>query len=103
MLVPSNLFYALIENTEFSYITSMVKALQESAASSVDSVKVANPDNEQLWVEKYAPKSFTELLSDEQTNREVCCDDVICHITYSELLLWHPYLFLTLNNIFSNV
>nr|XP_025678795.1 uncharacterized protein LOC112778717 [Arachis hypogaea] len=26
---------------------------------------------EQLWVEKYAPKSFTELLSDEQTNREV--------------------------------
>lgn len=26
---------------------------------------------EKLWVEKYAPKSFTELLSDEQTNREV--------------------------------
>ncbi|QHO12089.1 3-ketoacyl-CoA thiolase 1, peroxisomal [Arachis hypogaea] len=26
---------------------------------------------EQLWVDKYAPKSFTELLSDEQTNREV--------------------------------
>ncbi|KAJ7546189.1 hypothetical protein O6H91_08G029300 [Diphasiastrum complanatum] len=27
--------------------------------------------NEELWVDKYAPKSFTELLSDEQTNREV--------------------------------
>ncbi|PKA48644.1 hypothetical protein AXF42_Ash021053 [Apostasia shenzhenica] len=27
--------------------------------------------SEQLWVEKYAPCSFTELLSDEQTNREV--------------------------------
>ncbi|KAH7427153.1 hypothetical protein KP509_10G031900 [Ceratopteris richardii] len=27
--------------------------------------------HEALWVEKYAPKSFTELLSDEQTNREV--------------------------------
>ncbi|CAM6015088.1 unnamed protein product [Sphagnum balticum] len=27
--------------------------------------------NESLWVEKYAPRSFTELLSDEQTNREV--------------------------------
>ncbi|XLR03782.1 hypothetical protein S83_069980, partial [Arachis hypogaea] len=26
--------------------------------------------HEQLWVDKYAPKSFTELLSDEQTNRE---------------------------------
>lgn len=28
--------------------------------------------HEQLWVDKYAPNSFTELLSDEQTNREVC-------------------------------
>ncbi|XLU94677.1 hypothetical protein S245_009029, partial [Arachis hypogaea] len=27
--------------------------------------------HEQLWADKYAPKSFTELLSDEQTNREV--------------------------------
>lgn len=27
---------------------------------------------EQLWVDKYAPVSFTDLLSDEQTNREVC-------------------------------
>ncbi|CAK9866614.1 unnamed protein product [Sphagnum jensenii] len=27
--------------------------------------------NESLWVEKYAPRSFTDLLSDEQTNREV--------------------------------
>ncbi|KAK4798444.1 hypothetical protein SAY86_030770 [Trapa natans] len=26
---------------------------------------------EKLWVDKYAPKLFTELLSDEQTNREV--------------------------------
>lgn len=27
--------------------------------------------SEKLWVEKYAPNSFSELLSDEQTNREV--------------------------------
>ncbi|KAL4312022.1 hypothetical protein GQ457_01G023010 [Hibiscus cannabinus] len=27
--------------------------------------------HKQLWVDKYAPSSFTELLSDEQTNREV--------------------------------
>lgn len=27
--------------------------------------------HEQLWVEKYGPKSFTDLLSDEQTNRQV--------------------------------
>lgn len=28
-------------------------------------------EHEDLWVDKYAPHSFTELLSDEQTNREV--------------------------------
>lgn len=27
--------------------------------------------HEKLWVDKYTPKSFTELLSDEHTNREV--------------------------------
>ncbi|KAL2643607.1 hypothetical protein R1flu_011194 [Riccia fluitans] len=27
--------------------------------------------HEKLWVEKYAPKAFTDLLSEEQTNREV--------------------------------
>ncbi|KAG7653069.1 AAA+ ATPase domain [Arabidopsis suecica] len=27
--------------------------------------------HEKLWVDKYSPSSFTELLSDEQTNREV--------------------------------
>jgi chromosome transmission fidelity protein 18 len=33
--------------------------------------------HEKLWVEKYAPKSFTDLLSDEQTNREV---HIYCNI-----------------------
>ena len=37
----------------------------------VEDNMVDSPRHEQLWVEKYAPKSFTELLSDEQTNREV--------------------------------
>lgn len=45
---------------------------------------------EQLWVDKYAPNSFTELLSDEHTNREVChcfhgplshCRNVFHHLT----------------------
>lgn len=27
--------------------------------------------NEKLWVEKYSPNCFTELLSDEKINREV--------------------------------
>jgi hypothetical protein len=30
-----------------------------------------NKNNHDLWVDKYAPKSFTQLLSNEKTNREV--------------------------------
>lgn len=40
--------------------------------------------HEPLWVEKYAPKSFTELLSDEQTNREVC-SFVLCRFCGNNL------------------
>jgi len=36
-----------------------------------------------LWVEKYAPKSFTHLLSEEKLNREVLC----------ALQAWSPYVF----------
>ena len=50
-----------------------VKALQGSFDD--DTVEVvpssAPVTTEKLWVEKYAPSSFTELLSDEKTNREV--------------------------------
>lgn len=46
-------------------------------SSSEDQSEVSLPEkpmmHEQLWVDKYAPNSFTELLSDEQTNREVYC------------------------------
>ncbi|MQL77015.1 hypothetical protein Taro_009412 [Colocasia esculenta] len=58
----------LIERVEREALT---KALQESTTSPADPLHATNPVCEQLWVEKYAPKSFTELLSDEQTNREV--------------------------------
>ena len=49
-----------------------MKALQEST-DSVDreACSVTPLVTEKLWVEKYAPNSFTELLSDEHTNREV--------------------------------
>jgi hypothetical protein len=49
-----------------------MKALQEST-DSVDreACPVTPLVTEKLWVEKYAPNSFTELLSDEHTNREV--------------------------------
>lgn len=50
----------------------MLKALQASAEGQSDMTLPETPVvHEQLWVDKYAPSSFSELLSDEQTNREV--------------------------------
>ncbi|XP_050375424.1 uncharacterized protein LOC126792944 [Argentina anserina] len=52
---------------------AFTRALQ--ASSRVTQSDVILPEtpvlHERLWVDKYAPNSFTELLSDEQTNREV--------------------------------
>ncbi|KAL8128846.1 hypothetical protein V2J09_018001 [Rumex salicifolius] len=51
---------------------SLLKALQASSETQHESL--LNEELvpvEQLWVDKYSPKSFTELLSDEHTNREV--------------------------------
>lgn len=49
-----------------------MKALKEST-DAIDhrACSVTPLVTEKLWVEKYAPNSFTELLSDEHTNREV--------------------------------
>lgn len=50
----------------------MLKALQASSRDQSDVIFPETPVvDERLWVDKYAPHSFTELLSDEQTNREV--------------------------------
>ncbi|KAL8486812.1 hypothetical protein ACS0TY_023487 [Phlomoides rotata] len=56
-----------IEDEEFT------KAMQASVEGDLTEVvpSKAPVTNEQLWVDKYAPSSFTELLSDEKTNREV--------------------------------
>ncbi|KAL3506350.1 hypothetical protein ACH5RR_031732 [Cinchona calisaya] len=50
--------------------------LSKALQASIEGEKVVNSssapvDQEQLWVDKYAPNSFMELLSDEHTNREV--------------------------------
>ncbi|KAL5542552.1 hypothetical protein UlMin_010262 [Ulmus minor] len=48
------------------------KVLQVSSEGQSDMILPESPVvHERLWVDKYAPNSFTELLSDEQTNREV--------------------------------
>uniref|UniRef100_A0A1J3DBC7 Chromosome transmission fidelity protein 18 homolog n=3 Tax=Noccaea caerulescens TaxID=107243 RepID=A0A1J3DBC7_NOCCA len=55
-----------------SEIEAFNKVLQ---TSSEDQNETITPEtsvmHEKLWVDKYSPSSFTELLSDEQTNREV--------------------------------
>ncbi|XP_026387947.1 chromosome transmission fidelity protein 18 homolog [Papaver somniferum] len=51
---------------------ALSKALQDSSGSSTNLIdSPSSVVTEQLWVNKYAPNSFTDLLSDEQTNREV--------------------------------
>ncbi|KAG8096656.1 hypothetical protein GUJ93_ZPchr0013g37500 [Zizania palustris] len=51
---------------------ALAKALLESTETqTVEGCPVTPQVTEQLWVEKYSPNSFTELLSDEHTNREV--------------------------------
>lgn len=53
-------------------IVMMLKALEASSeCQNVLDVIETPIVREQLWVDKYAPTSFTELLSDEHTNREV--------------------------------
>ncbi|KAL2326602.1 hypothetical protein Fmac_025660 [Flemingia macrophylla] len=63
---PINIILERLEQEAFT------KALEASSeGQSVPDVPEAQLVHEQLWVDKYSPKSFTELLSDEQTNREV--------------------------------
>ncbi|XP_024983880.1 chromosome transmission fidelity protein 18 homolog [Cynara cardunculus var. scolymus] len=51
---------------------ALQKALQASVSSQSDANLLGTPVvNERLWVDKYSPNSFMELLSDEHTNREV--------------------------------
>lgn len=66
ILEPVNVLLQRVEQEAFT------KALQASSEGQNDILLPETPVvHEQLWVDKYAPSSFTELLSDEQTNREV--------------------------------
>ncbi|KAG8372753.1 hypothetical protein BUALT_Bualt12G0099600 [Buddleja alternifolia] len=63
---PARVLMQKFEQEEFT------KALQASVEGPTEVVPPKAPvTHQQLWVDKYAPSSFTELLSDEQTNREV--------------------------------
>ncbi|KAF7837327.1 chromosome transmission fidelity protein 18-like protein [Senna tora] len=63
---PINILFEKLEQEAF---TKTLKASTE--CESVPDVPETPVVHEKLWVDKYTPKSFTELLSDEHTNREV--------------------------------
>ncbi|KAK9068723.1 hypothetical protein SSX86_012838 [Deinandra increscens subsp. villosa] len=66
MLEPIGVLMQKVEQAELR------KALEDSVASQIDENLAETPVvTEQLWVDKYSPNSFVELLSDEHTNREV--------------------------------
>lgn len=66
ILEPVDVLLQRLEQEAFT------RALQASSRSQSDVILPETPVvHERLWVDKYAPNSFTELLSDEQTNREV--------------------------------
>lgn len=61
--------HALLEKVEEEMFNQACHAMTEGTSD--ENHVCSQTTSEQLWVEKYAPKSFTELLSDEKTNREV--------------------------------
>ncbi|KAL3639772.1 hypothetical protein CASFOL_014740 [Castilleja foliolosa] len=60
----------LMQKVEHDEFTKALHASVDGGPTEVVTPKAPSTD-EQLWVDKYAPSSFTDLLSDEQTNREV--------------------------------
>ncbi|XP_054805256.1 uncharacterized protein LOC129308225 isoform X1 [Prosopis cineraria] len=66
ILEPINI---LFEKLDQEALTKTLKASSE--CQNVPDVPEKPIIHEQLWVDKYTPNSFTELLSDEHTNREV--------------------------------
>eukprot|EP00850_Spirogloea_muscicola_P004567 SM000019S05111 [mRNA] locus=s19:1074054:1081504:+ [translate_table: standard] len=64
---PVEKMVELVEHARLQKIVDDAdRALAAESATSPPSAVQA-----QLWVDKYTPRAFTELLSDEQTNREV--------------------------------
>lgn len=64
MMEPINVLMQKVEED------ALQKALQDSVSSQTDAIIPGTPVvSEQLWVDKYSPNSFMELLSDEHTYR----------------------------------
>lgn len=76
------------------FFVGVAQALQESFGSpNQENQTTTHTVSGQLWVDKYAPNSFTELLSDEQTNREVCEALPLMSICFTDVSYWHWFEF----------
>lgn len=65
---------SLLQQVEQEAFATAVKASKVQQAQNVpfmEGATFAEPPQQALWVDKYSPQSFFELLSDEQINREV--------------------------------
>lgn len=65
---------SLLQQVEQEAFATAVKASELQQArdlSLTEDAALAGPPQQALWVDKYSPQSFFELLSDEQVNREV--------------------------------
>ncbi|XP_060179014.1 uncharacterized protein LOC132609167 isoform X2 [Lycium barbarum] len=96
----------LMQRVEHDQFTKALEASSEDLNEA--NLPIGTVVNEQLWVDKYAPSSFTELLSDEQTNRQVLMwlkqwdscvfgveiksttDDVLSSLKRHSLAVQHP-------------
>ncbi|KAK4266311.1 hypothetical protein QN277_027254 [Acacia crassicarpa] len=66
ILEPINILFEKMDQEAFT------KTLEASSkCQNVPDIPETPIVHEQLWVDKYTPNSFTELLSDEHTNRQV--------------------------------
>jgi hypothetical protein len=66
--------------------TKRIDKIESPSRSRV--LDTAIPVEDQLWVDKYAPQSFLDLLSDDKTNRNIL----------SWLKEWDPYVFKVLSS-----
>ena len=65
---------SLLQQVEQEAFATAIKASKLPQACDLSFTEVATltqPAQQALWVDKYSPQSFFELLSDEQVNREV--------------------------------
>ena len=68
---PINSLLQQVEQEAFATAVKASEVQQACDLSFTGDARLTEPPQQALWVDKYSPQSFFELLSDEQVNREV--------------------------------